>query len=89
MTIDLNAETSLAIAEKLLEQERIINTKRIEVLCQIVLKFAKHSPELKNIIEEELTILKRLEKNMEDLEIASRGFLSTSDQSNIEPIVFE
>ena len=86
MTIDINVETSLAIAEKLLEQEHIINIKRIEVLCQIVLKIIEQNPELKKNVENELNVLSTLEQKMENLETTSRGFFA-SDASQIN--IFE
>ena len=82
MPIDINVETSLAVAEKLLEQEHIINIKRIEVLSQLVIKVIEHSPELKNEVENEIKMLEKLEKKMEQLEDASRGFLTACDFTN-------
>ena len=79
MPIDINMETSLVIAEKLLDQEHILNTKRIEVLCQIILKMAESNPELKKMIENEIKVLTKLERRMEDLENTSRGILSPID----------
>ena len=79
MSIDINAETSLEIAEKLMYQEHVINVKRIEVLSQVVIKLVERFPELKAEVEEELKILERLERRMEDLDDASRDFLSISD----------
>lgn len=79
MSIDINAETALEIAEKLMYQEHVINVKRIEVLSQIVIKLVERFPELKTEVEEELKVLEKLEKRMEDLDDASRGFLSVSD----------
>lgn len=79
MSIDINAETALEIAEKLMYQEHVINVKRIEVLSQIVIKLVERFPELKAEVEEELKVLEKLEKRMEDLDDASRGFLSVSD----------
>ena len=86
MSIDINTETSLEIAEKLMYQEHVINVKRIEVLSQIVIKLVERFPELKAEVEEELKVLERLERRMEDLDDASRGFLSVSDS---HMIVFE
>ena len=86
MSIDINTETSLEIAEKLMYQEHVINVKRIEVLSQIVIKLVERFPELKDEVEEELKVLERLERRMEDLDDASRGFLSVSDS---HMIVFE
>ncbi len=79
MSIDINTETALEIAEKLMYQEHIINVKRIEVLSQIVIKLVERFPELKAEVEEELKVLEKLEKRMEDLDDATRGFLSVSD----------
>lgn len=81
MSIDINAETSLEIAEKLMYQEHVINVKRIEVLSQVVIKLVERFPELKAEVEEELKVLERLERRMEDLDDASRGFLSVSDSN--------
>ncbi len=79
MSIDINAETALEIAEKLMYQEHVVNVKRIEVLSQIVIKLVERFPELKTEVEEELKVLEKLEKRMEDLDDASSGFLSVSD----------
>ncbi len=76
MSIDFNAETSLTIAEKLLEQEHIINMRRIEVLSQIMIKLANKAPKIKAIIEPELNDLLELENQLKELKYTSENILS-------------
>ena len=76
MSLDFNAETSLSIAEKLLEQEHIINMKRIEVLSQMMIKLTNRVPKLKEILTPEIDDLLDLEKQLGELERVSESILS-------------
>lgn len=71
-----NMETSLEIAEKLLEQEHIINMRRIEVLSRMMVKLAKNFKKLQDILEPEISDLIKLEKNIKDLETTTLNVLS-------------
>ena len=75
MSIDFNAETSLTIAEKLLEQEHIINMRRIEVLSQMMIKLTNKVPKLKEILLPELNDLIELENQLRELERTSESIL--------------
>lgn len=76
MSIDFNAETSLTIAEKLLEQEYVINMKRLEILSQMMIKLANRVPKIKEILTSELDDLNELEKQLSELEHTSESILS-------------
>jgi predicted NUDIX family phosphoesterase len=78
LDIDVNTDTSLEIAEKLLEQEHILNMRRIEVLSQMMIKLAECHPKIKNLLNVELRKLKDLEKRINDLESTSASILSPS-----------
>ena len=78
LDIDMNTDTSLEIAEKLLEQEHILNMRRIEVLSQMMIKLTECHPKLKNLLNVELKKLKDLEKSINDLESTSAAVLSPS-----------
>ena len=78
LDIDVNTDTSLEIAEKLLEQEHILNMRRIEILCQMMIKLTECHPKLKNLLSPELRKLKDLEKSINDLESTSASILSPS-----------
>lgn len=76
MPFDIETETSLEIAEKLLEQEHILNMKRIEVLSQMMLKLAKNHPKIKELLKPELKNLIDLENRIKELESTSLSVLS-------------
>jgi len=78
LDIDMNTDTSLEIAEKLLEQEHILNMRRIEVLSQMMIKLTECHPKLKNLLNVELKKLKDLKKSINDLESTSAAVLSPS-----------
>lgn len=76
MSIDIATETSLEIAEKLLEQEHILNMRRIEVLTRMMLKLAKNNSKFKELLAPELKDLVELEKGIQELESTSLSVLS-------------
>lgn len=78
MPFDADVETSLEIAEKLLEQEHIINMKRIEILSKMMIKLANKHPKLKEFLEPELSRLIELEESIRELESTSMYALSPS-----------
>ena len=78
LDIDMNTDTSLEIAEKLLEQEHIINMKRIEILSKMMIKIANKHPKLKEFLEPELSRLIELEESIKELESTSMYALSPS-----------
>ena len=71
-----NTETSLEIAEKLLEQEHIINMRRIELLSRMMVKLANNFKKLQDVLEPEISSLIKLEKNIKDLETTTLNVLS-------------
>lgn len=71
-----NTETSLEIAEKLLEQEHIINMRRIELLSRMMVKLANNFKKLQDVLEPEISNLIKLEKNIKDLETTTLNVLS-------------
>ena len=79
MSIDIATETSLEIAEKLLEQEHILNIRRIEVLTRMMLKLAKNNSKFKELLAPELKDLIELEKGIKELESTSLSVLSPPD----------
>ena len=76
--MDIETETSLEIAEKLLEQEHIINMRRIELLSAMMLKLAKNSKKISELLEPELKKLEELENGIKDLELTTFSVLSPS-----------
>ena len=76
LTLDENAETSLEIAERLLEQEHIINMKRIELLSRMIVKLADRFKKLQETLEPELSKLIKLEKSIKELESTTINVLS-------------
>ena len=79
MSIDIATETSLEIAEKLLEQEHILNIRRIEVLTRMMLKLAKNNSKFKELLAPELKDLIELEKGIQELKSTSLSVLSPPD----------
>ena len=77
--LDMETETSLEIAEKLLEQEHILNMRRIEVLTKMMIKLAKNHPKLKELLKPELMDLIELEKGIKELESTSVSVLSPTE----------
>ena len=73
--IDETTETSLEIAERLLEQEHIINMKRIEILSRMMVKLANRFGKLRETLEPELSHLIELEENVKELESTSLNVL--------------
>ncbi len=71
-----NTETSLEIAEKLLEQEHIINMRRIELLSRMMVKLVNNFTKLQDVLEPEISNLIKLEKNIKDLETTTLNVLS-------------
>ncbi len=71
-----NTETSLEIAEKLLEQEHIINMRRIELISRMMVKLVNNFTKLQDVLEPEISNLIKLEKNIKDLETTTLNVLS-------------
>ena len=76
MSFDINTETSLDIAEKLLEQEHIINMRRIAVLSKMFIKLADRYSKIKDLLSPEIDELISLERGIKDLETTSMSVLS-------------
>ena len=78
MATNYNMETALDIAEKLLEQEHIINMKRMAILSKMMIKLAENHNRIRDILEPELTELVKLEKDISALESVGISVLSQS-----------
>ena len=78
MATNYNMETALDIAEKLLEQEHIINMKRMAILSKMMIKLAENHKRIRDILEPELTELVKLEKDISALESVGISVLSPS-----------